>query len=129
MLTASEIPPECSCVELRGAGCVVAGDGQQFFFQSGFAFPWLTNVRVSRTLLFGIPTLRLLIRGLGRTSDYAFFSSPSWAVALTIKGESDRRGAVVSSPGQDPATVLRCPICNEGSLYRSSLAVNHPRLV
>ena len=88
MLTASNREPEWSRVELRGSGSVVACDGHQFLMQRGFAFPWLTDLQVSRTLLFGIPVLQQPWMAVGRTADRVFFASPGWKIALAIKQES-----------------------------------------
>jgi len=77
-----------NCVQLQGAGSIVATDGRQMLLQSGFEFPWDEDLLIPRRLVFGSSELP---RGtnvqIGRSDGWVWFRMGRWSFAFAINEE------------------------------------------
>ena len=76
------------CVQLQGAGSIVATDGSQMLLQTGFEFPWDDDLLIPRRLVFGSSDLPTGIKvQVGRSDGWVWFRLGSWSFAFAINAE------------------------------------------
>lgn len=71
------------CIQLQGAGSIVATDGSQMLLQSGFEFPWDDDLLIPRCLVFGSPGLSRSTKvQVGRSDGWVWFRLERWSFRL-----------------------------------------------
>jgi hypothetical protein len=74
-------------LQLRGHGDIVATDGGQLLWQSGFLFPWSGDVLVPHVKLFGCSEFFNESVSIGKTDTSVCVRSGPWSVFLPIDKE------------------------------------------
>jgi hypothetical protein len=79
-----------NCIQLRGrAGQIAATDGRQLLISGGLELPWMDDVLVHRTPLFGCRELRAETPvELGRTDTYVVLKVGPWTIFLEVQKDA-----------------------------------------
>lgn len=75
------------CLQLRGAqGKIAATDGRQIFVQRGYQFPWLGDLLVPASKVFGCPELADdLPVMIGATDNWLTLVCGAWTISLRVQ--------------------------------------------
>lgn len=77
-----------NCIQLRGAGSLVATDGSQMLLQSGFDFPWDKDLLIPRRSVFGSSVLpRGVNVQVGRSDNWVCSRVGCWSFLFAINTE------------------------------------------
>ena len=76
------------CIQLRGAGSIVATDGRQMLLQSGFEFSWDEDLLIPSRLVLGSNELpRNANVQVGRSDDWLCFRLGCWSFLFAVNKE------------------------------------------